>query len=157
MELSLNFYPVNSPVLTLPKILQKSYSQWVCRGFSRNKIVFRGINFGDRDIKFLMLQVSDVTTKCIEIPINLRSQTLQSLSSIKNGNNLIMNYSSKVIDVLSKFESKDYILILFNDLSKNFIFSLPRYNLKFELRVCGKLYSLNFTDYILLGYQLSTV
>ena len=140
---------VSSPISNLPKWLCETCSHWICR--KRNVVIFRGISIENRAVKYIMCRRASLE-KCVLVPVHLQNRDFDELFyllSSNDQNKVIMNQCLKVINTLSKFDHKDYIITMINESSGYIIFSLPRYKLQFELRSCGILYSLDFAGFTL--------
>ena len=142
----------NSWAIDLPKRLKNMHSHWLYR--DSNLIVLRGISFNDRDVSFLIKLTANLGSniegkvKCVEVYNVDRDQLPSLMEEIPTMDTLVLQ-QSKALDVISKFERKEYIHLLI-DAEQTLRFFCPRYELTFELNE-GALFCKEIA-----GYQLGT-
>ena len=132
----------------LPIRLQQMHSHWLCR--SKNAIVLRGTRFDQRSVHFILMHSTTVPrpkglTKphnhagnpgwlCFRVPdYQAGLSWLESSACVDGFDQLVLPADSKVMQVLSKFETEPGLVHALYAADSSLIFELPRYDLAFEL------------------------
>eukprot|EP00956_Cyclotella_meneghiniana_P007278 scaffold9913_cov36-Cyclotella_meneghiniana.AAC.17 len=145
--------------IDIPPRLTNMHSHWLCR--DKHLIVLRGIGFRERNISYIVKIVpphhhifeSQTTkvkgaVKCVDTYRDGRSN-LQTVIKDSDRMDTLILHQSPTLDILSKFEAKEFIHTLVEPSNNKMKFYFPRFQLTLEL--CqGVLKCQEIT-----GYQLS--
>ena len=155
----------------LPIRLQQMHSHWLCR--SKNTIVLRPTRFDRRAVEFVLMHSSTIPSMwhlglkmhnyagnpgwlCFRVPDHLAGLSwLESAKFVDTFDQLVLPAESRVLHVLSKFETQPGLVHALYAADGALVFELPRYDIAFELKDDGtrKLCSKNFRGFSLAGDQ----
>jgi hypothetical protein len=120
----------------IPPRLTSMHSHWLQR--DKQLIVLRGIHFHDRNVSYLVKLESCESTNAmgqvrqVESHREGRDQLAVLMKDFNAMDTLVM-HDSPVLDILSKFESKQYIHSLISSIGSDKLkFYFPRYKMTFE-------------------------
>ena len=143
----------NSWALDIPPRLRSMHSHWLYR--ESNIIVLRDVSFKDRNISFLVQLKAKIfaegQVRCVEIHSKNRDQLLCLVKNMPVMDTLVLHQQSRALDIIAKFEPKEYIHSLVDE--KDVLrFFCPRYKLTFELNQ-GVLHCREIAGYQLMHQQ----
>ncbi|KAL3804145.1 hypothetical protein HJC23_013664 [Cyclotella cryptica] len=140
----------------IPPRLTNMHSHWLQR--DKKLIVLRAISFNDRKISYLVkLESYDGTSakgqvKQVELHREDRDQLSVLIQDLDSMDTLVLHHSP-VLDIISKFEPKQYIHSLISAAGTGKLkFYLPRFKMTFELRE-GVLHCQEVSGYQLMIHQ----
>ena len=138
----------------LPARLAEMHSQWLHR--DRNLVVLRGKRFRDRKVSFVIKLIGDSKkaqrkgeVKCVSLHWENRdlSEVLNRIDSMDT----LMVHQSPVLDILSKFEPKEFIHTMISSTDSNSTMKLYLRRFKWTLQLVGGV----LKSQAIAGYQLA--
>lgn len=147
----------------IPPRLTKMHSHWLYR--DRNLIILRGISFENRNISYLIecerpyhdffesgIAKVNGQVKCVNEHQDARDQ-LQLLLKHKHTMDTLVLHKSPVLNILSKFEPKEFIHSIIEPGENELKFYFSRYKLTFKLHANSVLKCHEIAGYQLLARQ----